>query len=153
VVFGAVWAVFAGPYPVSWIIGVPAVLASAWVSTRLSEPGPRGLSLWGLVRFLPFFVWESLKGGIDVALRVMRPRMDIDPGYRSYRIGLVQPAARVLFLDGVSLLPGTLSADIEGDMLIVHALDQSTDHAPELRRLERRVAALFGDPGGKATHG
>ena len=150
---GTIWAVLAGPDPQSWIIGAPAVIASAWVSTRLSEPGRAGLSLWGLARFLPFFAWESLKGGADVALRVMRPRMNIDPGFRSYRVGLAQPAARVLFLDVVSLLPGTLSADIEGDMLMVHALDRKSDPMPELRNLERRVAALFRDPGENPTHG
>lgn len=136
----------AGPALDSWLIGGPVVLAALWSSTRLTPAGRGGLSLWGVALFLPYFLWESLKGGTDVALRVLGPRMRIDPGLRTYRTRLTRPGALVLFLDMVSLLPGTLSADIEGDKVLIHALDRSTDLKPDLERLERRVAALFADP-------
>jgi len=145
--FGAIWVILAGPGdPLSWIVGLPAVIAATWSHRRLSRGGASRLSFWAGVRLFPFFVYESFKGGIDVARRVIGRRLKVDPGLFDFRIGLRSPAAQVLFIDLVSLLPGTLSADLRGDTLRVHALDRGADSTPGLRRLERLVAAVFGEP-------
>jgi multicomponent Na+:H+ antiporter subunit E len=142
-----VWVVLAGPGdPSSWLIGAPAVIAAAWSRQRLSAADRPRLSVPGALRFLPYFVVESFKGGIDVALRVIGPRVRVDPGLVDYRLSLTRPTARVFFADLVSLLPGTLSADLRGNLVSIHALDRGIDPVPELRRLERRVAALFREP-------
>ena len=44
----------------------------------------------------------------------------------------------------VTLLPGTLSADLRGQILVVHVLDARGPAAERLALLERRVADLFG---------
>ena len=145
-VLGGVWFIFTGARdPSSWIIGLPAVVAAAWCYEGLS-PGPRHrLSMLAVARFVPLFFWESFKGGIDVARRVLGPRVDVNPGFFDFRLELTLPSARVFFVDLVSLLPGTLSADIHGDTLRVHALDRRVDPADNLRRLEWLVAAIFRD--------
>jgi multicomponent Na+:H+ antiporter subunit E len=145
VVLAGLWLVLAGSNIGSWIVGAPTVLAALWIVRRESGGGAAGWSVWGFVQFLPYFLWESFRGGIDVAGRVVGRRVDVDPGYHGYRLALAKPAARVFFLDVVSLLPGTLSADIDGDRLLVHMLDRRQDPSRELARLERRVAAVFGE--------
>jgi len=142
--FAALWWVLTGADAASWLVGAPAVVAATWASLALAAPR-RALSLRGVLRFLPYFLWASLAGGIDVARRVLRPRMPIEPGLCSYRMRLRDPLARVVFVDTISLLPGTLSADLCGDQVRVHALDARAAVDPELERLERRVAALFGE--------
>jgi multicomponent Na+:H+ antiporter subunit E len=146
------WLVLAGPDIHSWIIGAPAALAALWIARRESGGRVAGWSVRGFVQFFPYFLWESFRGGIDVARRVIGRRVDVEPGYHGYRLALARPSARVFFLDVVSLLPGTLSADIDGDRLLVHMLDRRQDPSRELARLERRVAAVFGErlaePGG-----
>ncbi len=145
-VLGVVWFVLTGGRdPSSWIIGLPAVLAAAWCYKGLSRGSPHRPSMLAVARFVPVFFWESFKGGTDVARRVVGPRVDVDPGFFDYRLGLILPSARVFFVDLVSLLPGTLSADIHGDTLRVHALDRGVDPTGNLRRLERLVAAIFRD--------
>ncbi|MFZ0788886.1 MAG: Na+/H+ antiporter subunit E [Chromatiaceae bacterium] len=143
--FGLAWLVLAGPDPASWIIGAPAVAGAVWAKSRLSGRRLSGLSPWGAVHFLPYFLWQSLKGGLDVALRVVGPRVRVDPGYLDYQLRLLGPSARVFFLDVVNLLPGTLTADISGDRARIHALDKGSDPAQSLMHLEERVAALFGE--------
>jgi multicomponent Na+:H+ antiporter subunit E len=58
---------------------------------------------------------------------------------RPVRVPKGQP--RTLLVSAISLMPGTLTADVEGDELVLHLL------APEMERevdaLEARVAALF----------
>jgi multicomponent Na+:H+ antiporter subunit E len=53
-------------------------------------------------------------------------------------------SARTLFIAVISLLPGTLSAELEGRRLRVHTLIQDPAVLENLRELEIRVAALFG---------
>ena len=141
--FGALWWLLTDGTKGSWLIGIPAVLAASW-SARSLELGDRWtISLWGLVRFFPFFLWESLRGGADVARRTLAPRMRIQPGFTVYRTGLQQPAARVFFANCVCLLPGTLAADQRGDQLDVHMLDAGLDPQADLHRLEHAVAAIY----------
>ncbi len=143
--FALIWLILVGPDTASWIIGGPFVIAATLASLTLSKPRDRTLSLPRLAGFAPYFLSESLRGGLDVAARVMLPRMRVQPGYHLYRVRLQSPLARLVFIDTISLLPGTLSADLRGDLATVHALDVGTDVVDDLTALERRVAALFGE--------
>ena len=44
------------------------------------------------------------------------------------------------------MLAGTLSADIEGDVLVIHALDARNDLHAMVDDLEPRIAAVFNLP-------
>jgi multicomponent Na+:H+ antiporter subunit E len=54
--------------------------------------------------------------------------------------------ARVFFANCLNLLPGTLTASWEDDVLQVHVLTEGPQVMAELRNLERQVALLFGHP-------
>ena len=145
VVLSALWWVVSGGAAASWVIGLPAVAAATWsFAVMRSRPG-MNVSLVGLTRFLPFFFVESLRGGLDVALRTLTPRLDIAPGFTRYRVRLASPWARVFFANCASLLPGTLTADFRGDELELHMLNEVPEVEEEIRRLERAVAGLFGE--------
>lgn len=139
------WYVLAGGAAASWIVGAPTVLAATAVG--MSCRGPRWrVSLRGAVRFSAYFVVQSLKGAIDVAGRVLGPKVRIAAGLIEYEMTLLRdPPARDCFVLCVSLLPGTLVASIEGDRVIVHVLDVGAPVAEELAQLERVVAGLFGN--------
>lgn len=143
--FAVVWLILVGPDTASWIIGGPFIIGAMLASLKLSEPRDRTLSFPSLIGFVPYFLKESLRGGLDVASRVMLPRLRVNPGNQTYRMRLQNPQARLVFIDSVSLLPGTLSADLRGDLATVHALDVDTDVVEDLTTLERRVGALFGE--------
>lgn len=153
--FALLWVVIASANASSWVIGAPTLVLAAWVSLRLGadRAGQTGqparlidLSLIGTLRFIPFFLWESLMGGIDVAKRVLRPRVQVDPGFIDYRPRLRDQRAQVAFLNSISLLPGTLSADMRDGIIKVHALDIGSDITPALEQLERVIGRLFGCP-------
>jgi multicomponent Na+:H+ antiporter subunit E len=143
--FVLVWLTLVGPDLASWIIGGPFVVGATLASLKLSEPRDRTLSLVSLAGFVPYFLRESLRGGLDVAARVLLPRLRVRPGNQTYRVRLQSPQARLVFVNTISLLPGTLSADLRGNLATVHALDVGTEVLEDLTALERRVAALFGE--------
>ena len=138
-----IWLGLCGPSLESWYVGAPAVLAAAWAATRFPASPPLGLRLSGLIPFALHFLRESVVGGWDVARRVLAPEMRIMPGHVAYRTSLPPGPARHLMLSTISLLPGTLSAGIDGDCIDVHAIDTSDNPDAALRRLEQRVAGLF----------
>lgn len=147
ILFAGLWWVLSDGSVASWLIGLPALASAAWASRRLDGLSAARVSLLGLARFVPFFLWQSLRGGVDVALRTLAPRMRIRPGFSHYRTGLNTPSARTLFVNCVSLLPGTLAADLQGEWLEIHALSIESDPHAELARLERVVARVFRDIG------
>lgn len=127
----------------SWLVGLPVVAAASWSVSRLGAPAAGRISPAGLLLFSVYFLWESVRGGVDVARRTLAPRLRIRPGFTVYRTELTRRDARVLFANCVSLLPGTLAADLRGDRLDVHLLDTGSDTTHQLRRLERAVTRLY----------
>jgi multicomponent Na+:H+ antiporter subunit E len=110
-----------------------------------ADPLQRGLlpTVLRLPLLVPFFLWESLRGGIDVALRAFRPRLPLSPAIIQYRLRLPPGPAPVMMASLVSLMPGTL-AMISGAWLRVHVLDDGRDYQDDLQRLEEKVARVFG---------
>jgi multicomponent Na+:H+ antiporter subunit E len=121
-------------------LAVAAVAASWW----LVPPGVVRVSVRGLVGFVPFFLAASALGGIDVARRALDPRQTIQPDMLDHRLRLPPGAPRIVFAGVVSLLPGTLSAELREDRLAVHVLDARMPVRRTLDRVEAQVASLFG---------
>lgn len=143
----ALWVMLNEAEPESWLVGAPAVLLAGALSAKLpARPaGAEGrFSFAGLTKFLPFFIFHSILGGWDVALRALRPRMAVEPGFFAYDLRLRPGPARDLFLDALTLLPGTLTAELEGDCVQVHALNLKALSKSELMSLEARAGRVFG---------
>lgn len=142
VLFSLIWWSLADGVASSWWIGVPAVLLALSASAVLLPPAP---FIWyEFVRFLPFFLLRSLLGGTDVAWRVFHPGMPIAPDLIAYPLRLPPGLPRVFMANTVSLLPGTLSAELSTNCLTVHVLDGRKDFLSELKAVEHRVARMFG---------
>jgi len=145
-VFAGLWELIAQGSADAWLIGLPAVAVATLASVRLSGRALRRFSPAGLVAFLVLFVRESFAGGLDVARRTLGKQLCIQPGFRRFRLHLRDPAARVLLVNCISLLPGTLAADLDDDHVELHLLDIREYHDPQLLRLEQAIARLFGLP-------
>ena len=102
--------------------------------------------LSGLLRFVPFFLYHSLVGGVDVGLRAFRRRIPVAPTFIRYEMRLppFEPPAR-FFAATLSLLPGTLCASMQREILSSHVVDDAQPNAARLHQLESRVADLFGE--------
>ena len=72
--------------------------------------------------------------------------MPLNPAMVEYPLRLASSAARNLFAGTVSLLPGTLSAELGDDRLFVHVLDVGRPFEQELQTIEDRVAGIFPYP-------
>ena len=142
-IFASLWWLLTAGATSAWMLGVPAVAAAVWASKHLLGRTRISLSLLGLLRFIPYFLVESLRGGLDVALRTLSPRLNIQPAFFQYYTTIELPLARIFFCNCVSLLPGTLCVELQDNCIEIHLLNQQTDISKELKRLERIVLQLF----------
>ncbi len=141
---GVLWFFLTDGHEASWGVGIPVLMAGTCASLLLRSPCAWTCQLSGLVRWFPVFLWISWRGGFDVALRAFHPHCPLAPGLLIYSLGLPIGPARIFFANTVSLLPGTLSADLEEDRLTVHVVDERLNVLEHLQSMEALVAALFG---------
>ncbi|MGD8660613.1 MAG: Na+/H+ antiporter subunit E [Desulfobacterales bacterium] len=130
----------------SWQVGIPAILAAIYIDYRLFRHPANRWSLGGVIVFALFFLKLSVTSGVDVVRRIYHPRLPLNPAMVDYPLKLTFPAARNLFVCTVSLLPGTLSAELGRQRLVVHVLDIDRPFNQELKLIEDRVAAVFRHP-------
>jgi multicomponent Na+:H+ antiporter subunit E len=142
VLFSLVWWTLTDGAAPSWWIGVPAVLLAAITSAALLPPAR--FVWYEFLRFAPSFLARSLLGGADVAWRAFHPDMPIAPDLIEYPLRLPPGLPRVFMANTVSLLPGTLSAELGTNCLKVHVLDRRRNFVSELEAVEQSVARMFG---------
>ena len=140
--FAAVWLLLTADNG-GWMIGLPAVVAATGTSLWLAPVGSFRPSLMGFARGLPFFFWHSLQGGVDVAWRTLDPERRLHPGFVCYRPRWVAGPAHQVFVNTISLLPGTLTVEIRAEEIWVHTLDVQGPLASQLEALEQRCTRLF----------
>ncbi|WP_169309518.1 Na+/H+ antiporter subunit E [Rhodomicrobium vannielii] len=140
--FALLWWIMTGGDVASWLVGAPIVLVATLTSASMLSSS--SWSLKGVFSFAAFFVWQSLRGGTDVALRAIDPRLPISPEVIEFPLRVPPGLLRVILANSACLLPGTLSVDLEGEVLKVHVLDGDSNPMAELKNLEWRVIQMGG---------
>ena len=141
--FCGIWFILSKADLSSWPFALPTILISTWISLCLVGPGDHLLKPVVLLRYLPLFVWKSIASGFDVMVRVLNPRLPIHPGLVHYPLTITHEGARVLLANCITLLPGTISARLNDDHLIIHTLDTTLPVHARINRLERKIADMF----------
>ncbi|UCC57536.1 MAG: Na+/H+ antiporter subunit E [Gammaproteobacteria bacterium] len=91
---------------------------------------------------LPYWLWlarEMIKSNIDVSLRILNPRMPISPKIFTVRAGQKTDLGRVTYGNSITLVPGTVTVDVDDDIFTVHALTQEAAADLESGEMNRRV--------------
>jgi multicomponent Na+:H+ antiporter subunit E len=96
-----------------------------------------------LVGLAGWVLWRSVVGGVDVARRAVRlPRADVDSRWSVYETRLRSRAARVALALVMNLMPGSLSARLDGSRLDVHVIDPALDVHGAIAELEGRLSRV-----------
>ena len=143
--FAALWWVLAEGRADGWALGVAAVALATWASWVLLPPGPGTVRPLGLLRFLAFFLWNSLRGGVQVAVLALRGRAALRPALVDLPVRLPPGGARLLLVNALGLMPGTLGVELAGDTLRLHVLDDRAPLIAEVRALEAAIAGIRGE--------
>lgn len=100
-----------------------------------------------LMAYFPWLLWQIVKANLEVAWVILHPRLPIQPQMVRFSKPLPGPVAHLVLVNSITLTPGTVTVDIEGDEYVVHALLESGARSlvPESGEggMQRRVAAIF----------
>lgn len=94
-----------------------------------------------LVLYLLEFYKSLLVSNFDMARRVVTPSLPIDPGLVTVKTQLQSDLGKMLLANSITLTPGTLSVDVNGDEILVHWIDCSADLDTD--KVTEAVAARF----------
>ena len=143
--FAGIWWLLTGGDGGSWLVGIPVVLLTLMTSLSLSPPPSLRISPTGALLFFGFFLAQSIKGGLQVALIALHPRMDVQPTELDVPLRLAHGPGQLLLAGTISLMPGTLAVGIEDGRLHLHVLDRRIAAESELRATEARIARMIGE--------
>lgn len=144
------WIMLSGMFtPVMLALGVLSCLLVTFMSADLLfGPGlARTTAILGMLRYLPWLLWQVIIANLQVTYIVLHPRMLelIDPQLIRFRTRLRHPFSRVTFAQAITLTPGTVTVSIQDDEFTVFALTDSAARSLP-GEMERRVAlALEGE--------
>jgi multicomponent Na+:H+ antiporter subunit E len=138
------WGILTDGQPDSWIVGLVSVVIALTASLILLPSSLHGFSLTGLASFLVFFLGQSLKGGIQVALIALRPRLDLHPVVQLIHPRLPKGISRIILVATLNLLPGSLCISLSSENIRLHILDGRRSVEPEVRNVELHIACMLG---------
>lgn len=129
------WLAFTGAAPGALPYGLGAVGVALAISLALLPPQAsrwRPLCLLALVPRLLRLAWI---GGIDVALRALRPGMPLDPEWVEIDLDDAPSETGVVLAYLLTMMPGTLAAELDERRLVLHVIDRGQDPGRLAREL------------------
>jgi multicomponent Na+:H+ antiporter subunit E len=143
------WWVLSGyTKPLLISLGVVSVVFAAFVAHRMDvvddESHPLHLST-KLIRYWGYLLWQIVIANIKMVGIILSPNPDINPRVVKVSISQHSELGKVVLGNSVTLTPGTVTMDIEGDMIEVHALNEAAARDIENGVFDQRVPAGIED--------
>jgi multicomponent Na+:H+ antiporter subunit E len=101
-----------------------------------------------VARYILWLVWQIVLSSLQIARVVLDPRLPIQPQVVTFRGRLPHTLARLTLANSITLTPGTVTTDVQGDTFEVHALTDDAAREIESDVMQERVRSLFGAPDG-----
>ena len=142
------WLALSGHYT-PFLIAVGAacsilcVVAAARLGVVDSEGHPTHL-LGRALTYYPWLIWEIIKSAWAVTKIVLHPKLPISPTMTVVDASQRTAAGIVTFGNSITLTPGTITTDIKGNRLTVHALVRDGALDVEAGGMNERVKQFEG---------
>jgi len=143
------WLVLSGHYtPPLMIIGVAASVAVVALASRMALIDREGhpiLLLGRAVWYLPWLLWQIIKSGIDVSRMIVSPSLPISPTLINVKASQKSVVGLVSYANSITLTPGTISVEVEGNEITVHAITRAGAHDLAAGGMDRMVSRFEGE--------
>jgi multicomponent Na+:H+ antiporter subunit E len=139
-----VWILLSDGSLQSWLLGFPAVACSAWFYVHRAPANGGTVRLLALLSFVPWFLWESIKGGLEVSMLAFSRRGIRTSARFEFQCDLRGERAQVFFATCINLLPGTTAIGFCQERMLIHTLTSVDESRLAILDLQRRIADLFG---------
>ena len=149
-VMAAFWILLSGIFDAFHLIsGLVCCAIVAVISHDLLVNGKREkwlLKSLRLIMYIPWELWQIVLANIDVAYRVLHPKMPIDPLIIEFETNLRGELSLLTLANSITLTPGTITILVEPERgkFWVHAIAKEPADALLVdQTMQRKVAHVF----------
>lgn len=140
------WLLLSGHYtPLLLGLGAVSVAIVVWISHRMDVIDHEGQPIH-LTVFTPlYWLWllgQIIKSSIDVARRILNPRLPISPRIIKIKAHEQSNLGQVIYANSITLTPGTVAVRVDDGEITVHALSERGEQGLASGEMDRRVQAL-----------
>ena len=140
------WLLLSGEYT-GLLLGLGALscLVVVAVCRRMKIVDPEGHPIHlipGMLRYIPWLLWAITKANIDVARRILHPRLPMAP--RVIRVEASQKThlGQVIYANSITLTPGTVAVETDEGVIDVHALTSESAEDVRSGAMDGRVTDM-----------
>ena len=131
-----IWIGFTGTFDSMELLmgSIISLIIAIYAHRTFTQEGLRLLTLRKMaymVKYLWVFVIELIKSNMDVALRVINPKLPINPEIVEFKTSLKSEMGRLILANTITLTPGTLTVDLIDDTYYIHWLNSETSDPTE----------------------
>jgi len=142
----AFWLLMSGHYtPLIISLGGASVLLVLYIAHRMDLYDHETFPFHLKSKIFPYWAWltrEIFKANLHVAKVILKPSLPLAPRIVRVKATQTSDLGKVIYANSITLTPGTVSIDIEGDEIIVHALNQELADGVLNDDMDERVSAL-----------
>lgn len=115
---------------VSLFVTIITISLVPWGNFILFNP----VRLFYFLVYIPVFIWAMIKANLDVAWRVVQPKIPLNPGIVKLKTDLDSDIGKLLLTNSITLTPGTISFQVNNKDLYIHWIDVNTQNKQEQKK-------------------
>lgn len=129
--------------PLILSLGCASILVTLVLCYRLDiidRDGAPYVRIIGFAMYFPWLMKEIVKANWTVIRACVRADLDINPALVKVKTVCKSDLAKVTFANSITLTPGTVTIEVEGDKMLVHALYEEGAQPEAFDEMDRRSA-------------
>ena len=134
-VLWVIWILIAGFHWTELVLGAAVSLVLSIIIARFVNYSFGFGIILSLLKFIfiyiPVFIFKLVLANVDLAYRVLSPKLPINPGIVKVPTNLKSDFSKFILANSITLTPGTLSLDVEDDHVLVHWVNVKGDTPQE----------------------
>ena len=148
VVLFVFWLLLSGFFePFLLVAGIGSAVAVVWLAHRMDVIDHEGHPIhlgWRALTYWPWLFKEIAKSAWDVAKIIVHPRLPVSPQIVRVKATQRTTVGLVTYANSITLTPGTVSVEVAGDTIVVHALTREGAASLAEGAMDRRVTRFEG---------
>ena len=128
--------------------GVISAFAAVVVASRMTavdEEGHPVHLILGAITYFPWLIVEIIKSAWNVTKIIVDPALPISPTVVTVKASQKTSSGITVFANSITLTPGTITIDLEGPEVTVHALTKAGAEDLKAGDMDTRVTRFEGE--------
>ena len=145
-----IWLAWSGHFDKPFIIGlgILSCIFSVWLSSKMKivdeEGAPVQMGLRPFYQYAPWLAKEIVESNVAVTRIILSRKMPLQRNMVTVTAHPRSDLGKVILANSITLTPGTVSVRVEGDQILIHALNFEGAAEDISGEMDRRVQSLEG---------